>query len=41
VLGVLGGQFSLVPMSVHASQALAEERLAVLEPHARRLEAPG
>jgi peptidoglycan/xylan/chitin deacetylase (PgdA/CDA1 family) len=41
VLGVLGEQFSLVPMSVHAAQALAQDRLAVLEPQARRVEAHG
>ena len=32
VLGTLGEHFTLVPMSAHAAQALAQERLAVLEP---------
>ena len=41
VLGFMGEHFSLVPMSVHAAQALAQDRLAVLEPHGRRLEAHG
>ena len=41
VLRVLGEQFSLVPMSVHAAQAVGQNRLAVLEPHGRRLEAHG
>ncbi|MFL5492784.1 MAG: polysaccharide deacetylase family protein [Gemmatimonadales bacterium] len=42
VLGMLAQQFTLVPMSAHASQALAREPLAVLEPaRAVGLEAPG
>jgi len=41
VLGILGERFTLVPMSAHAVQALAQDRLAVLEPRAQRLEAPG
>jgi hypothetical protein len=41
VLGTLAERFTLVPMSVHAAHALAQERLAVREPHARELEAPG
>jgi hypothetical protein len=42
VLGTLAQHFTLVPMSAHASHALARESLAVLEP-ARpvRIEAPG
>lgn len=41
VIRTLAEHFTLVPMSSHAAQALAHDRLAVLEPHARRLEAPG
>jgi hypothetical protein len=42
VLGVLAEQFTLVPMSTHAAQAIAaEERLAVIEPHERRIPAAG
>jgi peptidoglycan-N-acetylglucosamine deacetylase len=42
VLETLSRHFTLVPMSVHASHALAQERLAVLEPvRVVRLEAPG
>jgi hypothetical protein len=42
VLGTLARHFTLVPMSVHAAHAQAEERLAVLQPsRAVRLEAPG
>jgi peptidoglycan-N-acetylglucosamine deacetylase len=42
VLETLSRHFTLVPMSTHASHALAQERLAVLEPaRAFRLEAPG
>ncbi|MGI8521429.1 MAG: polysaccharide deacetylase family protein [Actinomycetota bacterium] len=32
VLGLLGREFTLVPMSAHAAQALAQDRLKVLEP---------
>jgi hypothetical protein len=41
VLGTLAERFTLVPLSTHAAQALAQERLSVREPHARELEAPG
>jgi hypothetical protein len=41
VLGTLVQHFTLVPMSTHAAEALAQERLAVREPQARRLEAAG
>ena len=40
VIATLAKHFTLVPMSSHAAQALAHERLAVLEPGARRHEAP-
>jgi peptidoglycan-N-acetylglucosamine deacetylase len=41
VLGILAQHFTLVPMSVHAAHAVAQERLAVLEPSgADRLEVP-
>jgi peptidoglycan/xylan/chitin deacetylase (PgdA/CDA1 family) len=41
VLGTLAQHFTLVPMSTHATQALAQERLAVREPQTRWLAAPG
>jgi hypothetical protein len=41
VIGTLAAHFTLVPMSSHAAQALAHHRLAVLEPRAHQLEAPG
>jgi peptidoglycan-N-acetylglucosamine deacetylase len=41
VIGTLAEQCTLVPMTSHANQALAQERLAVREPYARRLELPG
>ena len=40
VIATLAAHFTLVPMSSHAAQALAHE-LAVLDPGARRLDAPG
>jgi hypothetical protein len=39
VLGTLAQQYTLVPMSAHASHALAQERLAVLKPSARATDA--
>jgi hypothetical protein len=41
VIGLLAEHFTLVPMSSHAAQAVAQERLAVFEPRAPRVEAPG
>lgn len=41
VMAVLADHFTLVPMSSHAVQAVAHDRLAVLEPRTRRLEAVG
>ena len=41
VLGTLARHFTLVPMSTHAAQALAQQRLAVREPQARGLAASG
>jgi peptidoglycan-N-acetylglucosamine deacetylase len=41
VVGVLAEHFTLVPMSSHAAQAVAQERLAVFEPRAQRVEAAG
>ncbi len=41
VLGALAERFTLVPMSVHAAHAMAQQRLAVLEPPPLRLEARG
>jgi hypothetical protein len=41
VLGTLAEYYALVPMSSHASQALAQERLAVLEPRTHGLQVPG
>jgi hypothetical protein len=41
VLAALGAQFTMVPMSVHAAQALAQDRLAVLEPPRLRFETQG
>ncbi|MBA2669120.1 MAG: hypothetical protein H0U67_01975 [Gemmatimonadetes bacterium] len=38
---MLAEHFTLVPMSSHAAQAVAYDRLAVLEPRTRRLEAIG
>jgi hypothetical protein len=40
-LAVMRQYFTLVPMSTHAARAFAEERLAVVEPQGRRLEATG
>jgi hypothetical protein len=40
-LEILSEHYALVPMSTHAKEALAQERLAVLVPHARRLEVLG
>ena len=41
VLKVMGEEFSLVPMSAHATQALAQDRLTVLEAPRLRFEAQG
>ena len=41
ILGRLSEQFTLVPMSSHATTALARNRLAVVEPHAQQLAASG
>ena len=41
VLKVMGEKFSLVPMSVHAAQAMAHDRLAVQEAPRLRFEAQG
>jgi hypothetical protein len=42
VLGILTEEFTLVPMSGHAAEALARERIAVLDPAGTlRLDAPG
>ena len=41
VIAMLAEHFTLVPMSSHAAQAVAHERLAVLEPRTRRLETVG
>ncbi len=41
VLATLGEHFTLVPMSTHAAQALAQNRLTVLQPQVRRLEVHG
>lgn len=41
VLGTLAEHYTLVPMSSHATHALGQERLAVLEPPGHRLEVPG
>jgi hypothetical protein len=41
VLGMLAEYYALVPMSSHAAQALAQERLAVLAPRTHGLHVPG
>jgi hypothetical protein len=41
VIDTLAAHFTLVTMSSHAAQALAHQRLVVLEPGARRLDASG
>ena len=41
ILGTLGEQFTLVPMSSHATTVLARKRLAVVEPRAQQLAASG
>ncbi|MBA3497140.1 MAG: polysaccharide deacetylase family protein [Gemmatimonadales bacterium] len=41
VIGILAEQFTIVPMTAHAAQALSHDRLAVVESRPRPVEAPG